>query len=359
MEELDILMLDSSDSDSENSDIEEIFLIHVFNNRQNLIGHRAEVYGAFNFNELSEHECKLNFRFEKQDILRLALALRIPEHFTTVGGHKTTCIEGLCILLRRLAYPNRLVDLEPLFGRSGPGLSEIANFVCDLIYNNFGHLLSHLRNLPWLNLDRLRTYSQAVHEKGGAIANCWGFIDGTTRAICRPTENQQAYYSGHKRYHCVKYQAVTCPDGIIVNLKGAYEGRKHDAAILRDSNLYAQLEECTVFENENFVLYGDKAYGIRELLLCPYPDRPNMPPQYQEFNLRMSGVRSAVEWGFGKVIAEFAFLDFKKNQKLLLQDIATMYMTAVILTNCHSCLYGNQTAQAFNVNPVELEEYLQ
>ena len=126
--------------------------------------------------------------------------------------------------------------------------------------------------------------------------------------------NQEAYYSGHKRHHCVKYQALTCPDGMIVNLKGGYEGRKHDAAILRDSQLYNQLEESARFPNgESFVIYGDQAYGIRELLITPFRNRAGLTSEQQEFNTRMSQVRIAVEWGFGKIIGEFAFLDFKKN----------------------------------------------
>lgn len=112
--------------------------------------------------------------------------------------------------------------------------------------------------------------------KGGAIPNCWGFIDGTARPICRPSINQEEYYSGHKRYHCVKYQSVIWPDGIISSLKGAYPGRRHDAGIFRDSELYAELERKAVFGNDTFVLYGDQAYGIRELLLAPYGGQ-NLP----------------------------------------------------------------------------------
>lgn len=72
----------------------------------------------------------------------------------------------------------------------------------------------------------------------------------------------------------------------------------------------------------------------------------------------MSSVRQAVEWGFQKVITEFAFLDFKKNQKLLLQDVTKMYATSTILTNCHTCLYGSQTSFYFNISPPQLEHYL-
>lgn len=195
-------------------------------------------------------------------------------------------------------------------------------------------------------------------SKGAPVINCWGFIDGTARPICRPSINQMEYYSGHKRQHCVKYQSVLAPDGLIVSLKGAYPGRRHDAGIFRESNIYNQLEQCATFENEEkYALYGDCAYPIRELLLCPYSSR-NLTPLQQNFNTCMSPLRQAVEWGFGKIVSEFAFLDFKKNNKLLLQDISTMYTIAAILTNCHTCLYGSQTAQYFNTEPPSLNEYL-
>lgn len=138
---------------------------------------------------------------------------------------------------------------------------------------------------------------------------------------------------------------------------GPFEGRKHDAGILRESGLYGQLEEKTIFPEGNFVIYGDQAYGIRELILCPFPGR-NLNPEQEMFNNSMSSVREAVEWSFCKVVAEFAFIDFKKNQKLLLQDIKAMYKAATIFANCHTCLYGSQTAQFFNINPIALEQYL-
>ena len=73
----------------------------------------------------------------------------------------------------------------------------------------------------------------------------------------------------------------------------------------------------------------------------------------------MRSLRVTVEWGFGKVIQIFAFLDyFKKNQKLLWQQVSRMYKVAVLLTNCHTCLYGGNNSQYFNINPPQLEEYL-
>lgn len=157
----------------------------------------------------------------------------------------------------------------------------------------------------------------------------------------------------------MKYQSLLCPDGIVVSLKGAYPGRRHDSGILRESGLYEELQQFTTFGNRNYVIYGDKGYSLRELLLRPYTEQQIVGnPERQQFNIAMSSLRVAVEWGFQKIIQEFAFLDLKKNQKLLLQEIGTMYVTCTILTNCHTCLYGSQTGTYFNIQPPELEEYL-
>lgn len=262
------------------------------------------------------------------------------------------------MLLRRLTYPNRLADIETLFGASASYLSVVCNQVLQIIYENKGHLLRDIRNLHWLTAERLQLYANSVATKGSPIYNCWGFIDGTARPICKPSVDQQKFFSGHKRFHCVKYQSVVCPDGIVASLLGPFHGNRHDAGILRESNLYEQLETKTKFsDNNKFVLYGDPAYPIRELLLCPFSSRNISNPQ-AEFNKAMSSLRQGVEWIFGKIATEFAFLDFKKNQKLLLQDVGTMYKVGVLLTNCHTCLYGSQCTTYFNVNPVSLEQYL-
>nr|CAH7754014.1 unnamed protein product [Callosobruchus chinensis] len=83
--------------------------------------------------------------------------------------------------------------------------------------------------------------------------------------------------------------------GMIISLVGAFEGRRHDAGILRESNLYEQLQTCASFpDRQKFVIYGDQAYGIQELLLCPFTNR-DLTPQQQAFNNSMKPLRQAVE----------------------------------------------------------------
>jgi len=91
------------------------------------------------------------------------------------------------------------------------------------------------------------------------VQNCWGFIDGTARTICRPSINQQEYYSAHKRQHCLKYQSVLCPDGIIVSLHGPYSGRRHDAGMFIKCNLAWSMKL-------NFSMVNDIKFSLQTYL---------------------------------------------------------------------------------------------
>ena len=50
--------------------------------------------------------------------------------------------------------------------------------------------------------------------------------------------------------------------------------------------------------------------------------------------------------------------DLSKNFKVLLQPVGKLYIVAALLVNCHTCLYGSQTGQFFDLDPPELETYL-
>jgi hypothetical protein len=86
-------------------------------------------------------------------------------------------LTGLCILLRRLSYPNRWIDVQKLFGRDIRDLSNIFNTMLNFIYYKYRHLVISL-NQWWLNEEYLQSYSNAVERKGSVINNCFGFIDG-------------------------------------------------------------------------------------------------------------------------------------------------------------------------------------
>ena len=148
--------------------------------------HRWE---RFALEKFSEEECLHLFRFSKEHLPILQAILRINDEWKGSNGLLWSGMEGMCIVLRRLAYPNRLVDMVPIFARHPTELSLIFNTMLKFIYEAHIHLITDL-DQPWLQHEELVRYAHAVHGAGAPVTNCWGFIDGTVMPICRPTHNQ-------------------------------------------------------------------------------------------------------------------------------------------------------------------------
>ncbi|XP_078365964.1 uncharacterized protein LOC144650181 [Oculina patagonica] len=313
-------------------------------------------YDRFHLDAMDETECFHEFRVRKMDIPRLADALGLPEGLSCHQRTRADQIEGLCMVLRRFAYPCRLSDMIHRFGRAVPEICMIANCFEKWIYDNHHTKLTEW-NHQLLNSDNLQVYADAVAGRGAALSNCFGFVDGTVRPICRPGENQKMVYNGHKRVHALKFQSVTLPNGLVAHLYGPVEGKKHDAAMLKDSHLLEEMERDAFSPTgEAMCVYGDPAYPLRIHLQQPFRQVPLTAPM-EQFNKSMSSVRSSVEWIFGDIIGSFKFLDFKKNLKIGLSAVGQQYVVGTLLRNALTCLYGNTTATFFNLETPSLEEY--
>ncbi|ETV90190.1 hypothetical protein H310_14972, partial [Aphanomyces invadans] len=158
-------------------------------------------------------------------------------------------------------------------------------------YSRWDTFLYFNKKLVAKTMDR---YCAAVAAKGSPLTNVFEFIDGTKVQTCRISstgdgENlQKQIYSGHKRIHCLNYQAVTAPDGICVHFYGPVEGRRHDTTLLRLSGLLEFMSlHPSVFIDQ--VLYGDPAYGIAPHLISGFKGN-NLSAEKMEFNKWMSKV---------------------------------------------------------------------
>lgn len=103
----------------------------------------------------------------------------------------------------------------------------------DLIYQGHSHRLTSFVQLL-LSPANLLTYAQATHKAGAPLSNCWDFVEGTVRPICRPSQQQRILYNGYKRIHSIKFQSVLIPNGLIA---GSYERKKHDSDMPAESGL--------------------------------------------------------------------------------------------------------------------------
>ncbi|KAI8350115.1 hypothetical protein B0O80DRAFT_459078 [Mortierella sp. GBAus27b] len=125
------------------------------------------------------------FTYEEMDII--AVALQLPEVFVADNRSTMGKIEGLCLVLHRLSCPRHFSDAVPIFGKHEATLTAQFRVITDTIHQDWKHLLlfDHVR----LNPAYLQQLSQLVHAKG-SLQNCWGFVDGTHKRVCRPEDNQ-------------------------------------------------------------------------------------------------------------------------------------------------------------------------
>ena len=200
-------------------DEEEFVLVYDTYRPRNLpFPHSA--YEKFSLANKDPAKCKADFRVEKRDIPLLVDGLTVPPVFRCHNGTICDGAEGLCIImLKRFAYPCRYSDIIPIFGRSVPELGMISNKVVDWMYTTHGHKITQW-NHDLLNPAALNEYADAISNKGAALENCFGFIDGTVRPISRQDENQRIVHNGHKWVHALKFQSIVLPNGLIGHLYG-------------------------------------------------------------------------------------------------------------------------------------------
>lgn len=71
-----------NDSDHNDSDVDDAAILHILHDEENL-GNRGILYGRLNLENITDAESRSLFRFYKNDIIRLAAALGIPERIIT------------------------------------------------------------------------------------------------------------------------------------------------------------------------------------------------------------------------------------------------------------------------------------
>ena len=298
-------------------------------------------YEHLNLEGLTDNECKVEFRFGKDDIYTLLHTFRLPEVTRCYNGVVIDSVEALCICLKQYAYPCRYADLILRFGRSVPQICMAANFITEIIYSRCCYLLTELN-----------------HNSGATLENCWSFIDGTVRPNCRPGKNQKVALMVTKWCMLLSFKLLLPPNGLIANLYGPVEGRRHDSSILAMSGLLPQLEQYSVSPTGDILcIYGNPAYPHRLQLQRQYERRTQLTEEQQAFNQSMTKARVSVEWIFGDILNCFKFTDFKKNLKIGLRSVGKIYTVCALLRNAMTCLHGSTTPAYFDLQPPALHEY--
>jgi nuclease HARBI1 len=261
------------------------------------------------------------------------------------------------MILYRLARPHRVrLDIERMFHCRRSHVSAICNTFSNAFYEVALKYLSD----PSLLLPRFPKYSLAIEKKTKCTGLLlWGFTDGTLKLIARLSKHQQAAYSGHKRCHGIKFQNVTTLDGYIAHLYGPIAGSHHDSYMLGESQIRDKLE-ATMPGNDGqpvHAMFGDPAYPQSQYLLGGVAGAAARSPE-AKWKKAMARARICVEWTFGEVGKVFRALSLKQGMQVYRVLVAKYYFAAVFLLNCRNCMYGGQTAEYFECDPLDLNDYI-
>ncbi len=88
-------------------------------------------------------------------------AFKVPALITLPNRRVCEGMEALCILLKRLTYPNRFVDSKQTFSRKKSDLSLIVAYMIEHVDSNFGFLLASF-DLCWLELADMQSSSPDI-----------------------------------------------------------------------------------------------------------------------------------------------------------------------------------------------------
>lgn len=312
----------------------------------------------FSLGTYNDEKARLKFRFPVDGMVSLTALLEEPNVVISTGGDRAQGVESMCILLARLAYPKRYVDLSNTFGRSRGSLCRIFLCMINIIHSKWSNIIVlHSKLLE----SRAQYYVDAVARKDRqfpvlALSTVPRSLLVALQLVRTVANMQKLIYTGHKRMHCLSFQSLTTPDGLSIHFSCPVEGRRRDTTVLRLSGLLAALDNLHGLHG--FFIYGDPAYSVNRWMLSPFKGN-NISEPMAAFNKAMSSVREAVEWKFGRLKGQ-ATVDYKKQNCVYLSPVGTVVQVAMFLANCHCCYNGgNQISQYFSLNPPSLGEYLE
>lgn len=309
---------------------------------------------ALHLGVMTQDQCVRMCRFDRDHLFNLCNLLRLPAVLICSNGTRSHISEALPIFLYRLAKNPDFYDMERDFWRKSAELKVIFSTMVNLIADRWVPLLTGA-NLLWTRVWLLRS-AQAISAKLGLpLPVVLGFVDGKIFDTCRPVFGQEAIFNGKDRSHGLKFLGTILACGLLLNWFGPAAGRRHDAFLYHESELYERLDRA--LQELLLALFGDSAFPESNRLIKPFTG-VNLSPFERAFNDRWCSVRVSVEWFFGRIVTLWRMVDDRRRMKVLLSPVAKWVQVAALLTNLHHCFYGSLISSYFACPPPSPAEYL-
>jgi len=178
-----------------------------------------------------------------------------------------------------------------------------------------------------------------------AFSRPGGNKDGGSAAPRVPLEVQQAWWTGWKKLHGMKWQTVILANGMDFQVYGPLSVRAHDRDTLRLSFIEELLALLQADDPFFFRIYGDSAYSVTEIIGVGE-------------GRGMSSVRETVEWSYKDVKVLWKYCDYRHVLHLRNQPVAKIFFVCMLLRNAYVTLHGSQISEYMFMLPPTFEEWV-
>jgi hypothetical protein len=324
-------------------------------------------YAPFNFEMKNDYEA--SYRFSATHVSALARVL-LGESVES-RGCKAPALTAMCLLLRRLSYPCRWVDLRAEFG--GASVAWMSTIFVETL--NILYVYAHKELHSWSPnlIEEIEGLVGFAQEKLGV--NAYAAEDGTGMHICRAHLGQRAFYSGYEGYHLIRTLAICKFNGMFERVFGPTVGSASDIAMHSDFDVEAELDalhsQAAAQLGFRPLILGDSIFSNTANVLTPFkrpkkskksqgvrPPRPKLDQMQTHYNLYHAKARIGGEWGFQRVVANFATLDFSKAHKVFCTSPDKCFLVGMLFTNFIVAARGSQHEHYYGTRAPTFEVYL-
>src|SRR6266481_9705863 len=166
-------------------------------------------------------------RFTMDELVMLTAVLHIPDPLILSGHYHASALEALALTCAHLCSPEDQWMIRTKYHHPQSAISEITHEVISHINRVWGHLLD-------FDVDgifappALARYADTLHAHGAPTRPIISFIDCTIVQTCRPSVSEKLVYTGYKKFHGMKFQAIAVHNGMIAHLDRPYHAPQND-----------------------------------------------------------------------------------------------------------------------------------
>lgn len=328
--------------------------------------------------DVDDASCLNKYKFRKMHLKVLMRACGWGlEDIIDIGGHygSINAQTAFLFMLSRFMKGTTNVDAALIYGIHPQTLGVLFNLMANSLrlialplLRGAAAMAAIARHLPFYNscVKRvLRKYGPLPNTRHARIGL---FVDGNNLEVCTPDRNkfpilEDLLFSAKDKFCALGWLVVSAPNGIIVYLPEVEPARRSDQFRVHAANLNDMLRDVQnaagIPAAQHILLCGDAGFTSLSNLVALFSRKwGHILTQLEiDLNAQLRKMRWTNESAIGDVENLCMLIATKRRLKVMESPVATWYECAVLLSNFHTCLYGNKIADWFDCDQPTLREY--